>query len=57
MKQFHSNLILPFNITITKHSQIEKLDSSKMIVNHFIHLVINFVLEITHFSISMMMVN
>ena len=57
MKQFHSNLILPFSITIPKHSQIEKLDSSKIIVHHFIQLVIKFVLEMTNFPISTMMVN
>ena len=29
IKQFYTNFILPFNITMPKHSQIEKLDSSR----------------------------
>ena len=29
MKQYNTSCILPFNITVPKHSQIEKLDSSK----------------------------
>ena len=29
MKQFHAKFILPFNTTIPKHSQLEKVDYSK----------------------------
>ena len=52
VKTFHANFILPFNITTRKHSQIEKLDSSKIFVNHLVQIVIKFVLEMADFSIS-----
>ena len=42
-------------ITIPKHSHIENLDSSNIIVNHWIQLAIKFVLEMKDFSISEIM--
>ena len=58
MKQFDARFILPLNITIQKHSQIEKnWIPQKIIVNNLIQLGIKVLLEMEDFSISMMMVN
>ena len=58
MKQFDARFILPLNITIQKHSQIEKIwIPQKIIVNNLIQLGIKVLLEMEDFSISMMMVN